>query len=81
MGDKTPPTVWTLQRLPWNPGGCGMGELWGYKYTPMPTYIYMLCVIMLLNVHIHSGTCSMCMYNACIQYSKNRNTSALTSIP
>ena len=37
-----------------------MGELWGYKYTPMPTYIYMLCVIMLLNVHIHSGTCSMC---------------------
>ena len=39
MGDKTPPTIWTLQRLPWNPGGCGMGELWGYKYTPMPTYV------------------------------------------
>lgn len=36
--DQTPPTIWTLQRLPWNPGGCGMGELWGYKYTPMPTY-------------------------------------------
>lgn len=37
--DQTPPTVWTLQRLPWNPGGCGMGELWGYKYTPMPKYV------------------------------------------
>ena len=37
--DQVPPTVWTLQRLPWNPGGCGMGELWGYKYTPMPTYV------------------------------------------
>ena len=46
VGDKTPPTVWTLQRLPWNPGGCGMGELWGYKYTPMPTYIHYhaLCI-------------------------------------
>ncbi|XP_064382608.1 alpha-amylase-like [Halichondria panicea] len=35
--DQTPPTVWALQRLPWNPGACGMGELWGYKYTPMAT--------------------------------------------
>lgn len=38
--DQTPPTVWTLQRLPWNPGGCGMGELWGYKYTPMGNDFY-----------------------------------------
>ena len=38
--DKTPPTVWTLQRLPWNPGSCEMGELWGYKYTSMPVAFY-----------------------------------------
>jgi len=35
--DKTAPTIWTPQRLPWNPGSCGMGELWGYKYIPTPT--------------------------------------------
>ncbi len=42
--DQTPPTVWTLQRLPWNPGACGMGELWGYKYTPMSTYVLYLAI-------------------------------------
>jgi len=24
--DETPPTIWAPQRLPWNPGGYGMGE-------------------------------------------------------
>jgi hypothetical protein len=28
--DATAPTVWTPQRLPWNPGGFGGGSLWGY---------------------------------------------------
>lgn len=38
--DQTPPSVWTLQRFPWNPGSCGMGELWQYKYTPVSTDFY-----------------------------------------
>jgi len=44
--DLTPPTVWAPQRLPWNPGGFGMGSLWHYQYTPMPrdffvwTFVY-----------------------------------------
>ena len=29
--DDVPPTVWTPQRLPWNPGGLGAGPLWGYR--------------------------------------------------
>ena len=47
--DQTPPTVWALQRLPWNPGACGMGELWGYKYTPMATYVLYLAISNLLS--------------------------------
>lgn len=35
--DKTAPSIWAPQRLPYNPGGYGAGSLWGYKYTPMNT--------------------------------------------
>ena len=38
--DLTAPSIWTLQRLPWNPGGYGMGSMWGYKYTLMPVDFY-----------------------------------------
>ena len=27
--DTTPPSIWTLQRLPHNPGGFGMGSMYG----------------------------------------------------
>lgn len=31
--DTVGPSIWALQRLPWNPGGYGMGSLWNWKYT------------------------------------------------
>ena len=33
--DRVPPTVWIPQRLPYNPGGKGMGPLWNYEYQDM----------------------------------------------
>jgi len=38
--DKTPPSVWALQRLPWNPGAYGAGSLWKYQYTQMTEDFY-----------------------------------------
>lgn len=35
--DRTPPSIWAPQRLPWNPGGYGAGALWRYQYTKMNT--------------------------------------------
>ena len=55
VDDTTPPTIWTPQRLPWNPGACGMGELWGYKYTPMTTYVcsYMMWSLIFVSTFVH----------------------------
>ena len=36
--DTTPPSIWTLQRLPHNPGGFGMGSMYG-AYTLHPSLI------------------------------------------
>lgn len=40
FNDTTAPTIWAPQRLPWNPGAYGMGALWSYKMTLMPTDFY-----------------------------------------
>lgn len=29
--DRTPPTIWTPQRHPWNPGSVNFGPQWGYQ--------------------------------------------------
>ena len=52
--DLTAPSIWTLQRLPWNPGGYGMGSMWGYKMTLMPTDFYVWTF-----VHDYSGVKSV----------------------
>lgn len=38
--DATGPAIWIPQRLPWNPGGKGMGSLWGYQYLDMDSDFY-----------------------------------------
>ena len=40
--DTTPPSLFTPQRLPWNPGGCGDGLLtdWQYKVMPLDTVVW-----------------------------------------
>jgi len=38
--DATGPAIWLPQRLPWNPGGMGMGSLWRYQYIEMPSDFY-----------------------------------------
>ncbi len=38
--DETGPAIWLPQRLPWNPGGMGMGSLWNYEYISMDRDFY-----------------------------------------
>lgn len=34
-----------LQRHPWNPGACGAGAKWHYKYTPMQQDFYVYTMV------------------------------------
>ncbi|RPH96717.1 hypothetical protein EHM69_00260, partial [candidate division KSB1 bacterium] len=56
-GDPTPPTIWTVQQHPHNPGGIGFGSLWSYQQTPQPRAFYIWTFI-----HDVSGVSSATVY-------------------
>jgi hypothetical protein len=55
--DQTPPSIWMPQRHPYNPGGTGMGSLWGYIPTPMDNDFYVWTF-----VHDVSGVAGVDLY-------------------